>query len=100
MPTEFRLCVVPIDIQLERLRGLLAARHISIELTDGAKTLLVDEGYEPTFGARPLKRVIQHKIADPLAVEILEGLMLDGDHLLVDAVGDALPFTALELVEA
>jgi len=83
-----------VDIQLARLRKLLKDRQITIELTDRAKDLVVGEGYDPAFGARPLKRVIQHKIADPLASDILMGKVEAGDHVLVDALGDELVFTA------
>ena len=79
-----------VDIQLGRLRQLLKDRQITIELTDKAKDLVVAEGFDPAFGARPLKRVIQHKVADPLATDILRGKIESGDHLLVDALGDAL----------
>ena len=89
-----------IEIQLERLRKLLSDRRITIELSDAAKELIVSEGYDPAFGARPLKRVIQHRIADPLALEILQGKIQEGDHVLVDAMGDELTFTALEVLTA
>ncbi len=89
-----------VDIQLDHLRKLLADRHITIELSDAAKELLVEEGYDPAFGARPLKRVIQHKIADPLAVEILEGRVREGDHVIIDALGDTLTFRPVEVVTA
>ncbi|GIK72532.1 MAG: chaperone protein ClpB [Chloroflexota bacterium] len=89
-----------IEIQLERLRKLLSDRRITIELSDAAKELIVSEGYDPAFGARPLKRVIQHRIADPLALEILQGKIQEGDHVLVDALGDELTFTALEVLTA
>ncbi len=89
-----------IDIQLERLRQLLADRKITLELSDAAKELIVGEGYDPAFGARPLKRVIQHRIADPLARQILEGKVQDGDHVLVDALGSELTFTVVEVLEA
>jgi ATP-dependent Clp protease ATP-binding subunit ClpB len=85
-----------VDIQLARLRGLLKDRQITIELTDKAKDVLVAEGYDPAFGARPLKRVIQHRIADPLANDILRGKVEGGDHILVDALGDDLTFTVIE----
>lgn len=88
-----------IEIQLSRLRKLLKGRNITIELTDKAKNLLVQDGYDPAFGARPLKRVIQHRIADPLAVQILEGQVMNGEHLLVDALGNELTFTAIEALE-
>ena len=89
-----------IDIQLERLRRLLADRKISLELSDSAKDVVVGEGYDPAFGARPLKRVIQHRIADPLAREILEGKIDAGDHVQVDAVDDELIFTVVEKLVA
>ncbi len=89
-----------IEIQLGRLRKLLAARNITIELTAKAKALIVQDGYDPAFGARPLKRAIQHRIADPLAVQILEGKVMNGEHIWVDVVNDELIFTAVEALEA
>jgi ATP-dependent Clp protease ATP-binding subunit ClpB len=67
------------------LRRLLADRKISLELTDAAKELLFTEGYDPNFGARPLKRAIQKLVQDPLAMKILDGEVLHGDHVIVDA---------------
>jgi ATP-dependent Clp protease ATP-binding subunit ClpB len=89
-----------VDIQLQRFRELLKVRNITLDLTDAAKEMIVQLGYDPAFGARPLKRVIQHRIADPLASQILEGKIQDGDHVLVDAVGDTLTFTVIEVLEA
>jgi len=89
-----------VEIQLGRLRKLLKGRNLTIELTDKAKDLIVQEGYDPAFGARPLKRVIQHRIADPLAIQILEGKIMEGEHLLVDALGNELIFTAIEALGA
>jgi ATP-dependent Clp protease ATP-binding subunit ClpB len=74
-----------IELRLEDLRGLLAERKISLELTDTAKELLFTEGFDPNFGARPLKRAIQKLVQDPLALKILDGEVLHGDHLIVDA---------------
>jgi ATP-dependent Clp protease ATP-binding subunit ClpB len=74
-----------IDLRLEDLRRLLAERKISIELTDAAKELLFTEGFDPSFGARPLKRAIQKLIQDPLALKILDGEVLHGDHVVADA---------------
>jgi ATP-dependent Clp protease ATP-binding subunit ClpB len=74
-----------IDLRLEDLRRLLADRKISIELTDAAKDLVFREGFDPNFGARPLKRAIQKLIQDPLAMKILDGEILHGDHVVVDA---------------
>jgi ATP-dependent Clp protease ATP-binding subunit ClpB len=89
-----------IEIQLGRLRTLLKERGITLELTDKAKELIVAEGYDPAFGARPLKRVLQHKVADPLALQLLEGRIESGDHVLVDAIGNELTFTVIEALEA
>ncbi|HLX82607.1 MAG TPA: ATP-dependent chaperone ClpB [Terriglobales bacterium] len=74
-----------VDLRLEDLRRLLADRKISLELTDAAKELLFTEGYDPNFGARPLKRAIQKLVQDPLAMRILDGQVLHGDHVVVDA---------------
>jgi ATP-dependent Clp protease ATP-binding subunit ClpB len=74
-----------IELRLEDLRRLLADRKISLELTDRAKDLLLTRGFDPSFGARPLKRAIQKLVQDPLAVKILEGEVKHGDHLIVDA---------------
>src|SRR5690606_28218317 len=68
-----------IEIQLGRIRALLKDRNITLELTNKAKELLVQEGYDPAFGARPLKRVLQQRIADPLAVQLLEGKIENGE---------------------
>jgi len=73
-----------IELRLEDLRRLLADRKVSIELTDSAKELLFIEGFDPNFGARPLKRAIQKLIQDPLALKILDGEVLHGDHVVVD----------------
>jgi len=67
-----------VDIQMKRLEARLAARKIVLELDEGAKAWLADEGYDPVFGARPLKRVIQRHLQDPLAEMILSGDLLDG----------------------
>ena len=74
-----------IDLRLEDLRRLLADRKISLELTDAAKQLLLTTGYDVQYGARPLKRAIQRMIQDPLALKILDGEVLHGDHVVVDA---------------
>jgi ATP-dependent Clp protease ATP-binding subunit ClpB len=74
-----------IDLQLDHLRGLLADRKITIELTPAARELLFERGYDPQFGARPLKRAIQRLIQDPLALKILEGEVTPGETVEVDA---------------
>jgi ATP-dependent Clp protease ATP-binding subunit ClpB len=78
-----------IDLRLEDLRRPLAERKISLELTDAAKDLIFTEGYDPNFGARPLKRAIQKLVQDPLALKILDGEVLHGDHVIVDADKEA-----------
>ena len=74
-----------VDIQIGRMAKRLEERKLTIELTREASEFLVERGYDPAFGARPLKRAIQHYIEDPLALEILEGNFAEGDHILVDA---------------
>jgi ATP-dependent Clp protease ATP-binding subunit ClpB len=77
-----------VDVQLEHLRKRLAARHLSLQITDTAKRLLAEEGYDPIYGARPLKRVIQQRVENPLAQRILGGDFTEGDTVHVD-VDDA-----------
>jgi len=73
-----------VDIQLARLSARLRDRHIGVELTPPAKDYLIEEGYDVAFGARPLKRVIQREVLDPLAMLLLQGDIRDGDTVLVD----------------
>ena len=87
------------EIQLGNVRELLAKRDISIEMTDAAADLLIQEGYDPAYGARPLKRMIQQRIIDPLAMQVIQNEVRDGDHLFVDAKEDELTFTVAESVE-
>jgi len=81
-----------VDIQVGHLRRRLADKRIDLELTEAAKTLLAREGYDPTFGARPLKRTIQRLIQDPLALRLLQGEVAEGDTVTVDAVRDEIVF--------
>ena len=74
-----------VDLRLEDLRRLLADRKITLELTPAAKELIFTEGYDVQFGARPLKRSIQRLVQDPLAMKILDGEVLHGDKVTVDA---------------
>ena len=74
-----------VELRLEDLRRLLAGRKISIELTEAARELLFTEGYDVNYGARPLKRAIQRLLQDPLALKILDGEVLQGDHVVADA---------------
>ena len=70
----------------------LGDRNITLQLTDAAKKFLVKEGYDPAYGARPLKRVIQREILDPLSLEILDGKFQEGDRINVDAADGHLTF--------
>jgi len=74
-----------VRIQLDRLRGLLAQRRIGLEVDEAAERWLAEAGYDPVYGARPLKRVIQRQLQDPLAVMVLEGKVKDGDLVRVSA---------------
>lgn len=76
-----------VDIQIDRLRRRLADRRISLEVTDAAKVWLADSGYDPVYGARPLRRLVQTSIGDQLARELLAGQIRDGDGVVVDVDG-------------
>jgi len=89
-PAELRRIV---DLQLADLASRLQARRMGLVVTDRAKDLLAEEGYDPAYGARPLKRLIQRRIGDPLAVKILEGVYADGDTVTVDAADGELVFS-------
>jgi ATP-dependent Clp protease ATP-binding subunit ClpB len=89
-----------IDIQLGGLTRRLEERKIHVVLTDGAKDQLVREGYDPAYGARPLKRAIQRFVLDPLALRVLEGDFGEGDTVVVDAGAGALTFEKRETVKA
>ena len=86
-----------VDLQLTRLRERLAERRIELDVTDAAKEAIAEAGWDPAYGARPLKRAIQRLLENPLALELLEGRFSEGDVVRVDAEGDAL---VLALVEA
>ncbi len=90
-----------VELQVDQLAGRVREKGIEIELTDDATTLLGNLGYDPTYGARPLKRVIQRQLIDKLALKLLEGEFREGDVVRVDAAGGELSFaTAGERVEA
>jgi ATP-dependent Clp protease ATP-binding subunit ClpB len=83
-----------VEIQLGLLRKRLAERDLTLELTDAARAYIANKGYEPQFGARPLKRVLQREIQDPLALELLSGRIHDGSTVTVDLVDGELTFRA------
>jgi len=82
-----------IDIQLSGLLRRLEERKITLDLTDAARDMLVAEGYDPVYGARPLKRTLQRRVLDPLALRVLQGDFHQGDHVFVDAADGALVMT-------
>ncbi len=84
--------VIIVDIQLQRLRQRLAERHLSLDVTPEAAHLLAREGFDPAFGARPLKRVIQRRLEDPLALAVLEGVYREGDTISVEALEGSIAF--------
>src|SRR5262245_13799891 len=88
-----------VDLQVERLIGRVSERGVTVELSDDARTLLGNMGYDPTYGARPLKRVIQKNLVDPLALGLLQGDYREGDHVVVDAAEGALTFTRATAAE-
>ena len=92
--------VAIVDIQLRQLARRLEDRNVTIELTAAAKTLLAEEGFDPLFGARPLRRTIQRQLLDPLALEILDGTFSAGDRVTADVRDGALAFTKQDAVSA
>ncbi len=84
-----------VDLQLERLRARLAERTIELEMTDAAKETLADAGWDPAYGARPLKRAIQRLVENPLALRLLEGDFADGDTIRVDAQNGDIVFAKI-----
>ncbi len=88
-----------VEIQLGHLRRRLADRRLELEVTDAAKALLAREGYDPTYGARPLKRTIQRLVADPLAMRLLEHEFREGDTITVDAEGGRIVFSRARTAE-
>jgi ATP-dependent Clp protease ATP-binding subunit ClpB len=81
-----------VEIQLKRLRQNLAARKMTLEISERAKAFIADKGYDPAYGARPLKRTIQRLIQDPLAIKILKGEFKEGDRVKIDSDGETLLF--------
>jgi len=92
---------VIIDLQLKRVEKLLADRGLKLEITPGAKEVIMAEGYDPAYGARPLRRAIQRLVQDPLSLRLLAGEYLAGETVVVDREGDAgkLKFEKLPAVE-
>jgi ATP-dependent Clp protease ATP-binding subunit ClpB len=81
-----------VDIQVERLARRLAEKNIDLVLSQSAKTFVAEKGYDPVYGARPLKRVIQKVIENELSLEILNGTIREGDHVSAERKGDRIVF--------
>ncbi|HMK60805.1 MAG TPA: ATP-dependent chaperone ClpB [Dissulfurispiraceae bacterium] len=88
-----------VDIQVERMKKYLREKKIDILLTDAAKTRVAKAGYDPVYGARPLKRAIQNEILNPLALKLLEGAFAEGDVIEVDYVDDKMVFGKIDVAE-
>ena len=89
-----------VEIQLRGLLKRLSDRKITVELSEATKDFLVGEGYDPVYGARPLKRALQRRLLDPLALRVLDGAFREGDTVVVDVAGDELSFTKGRAVHA
>jgi ATP-dependent Clp protease ATP-binding subunit ClpB len=87
-----------VDIQLRGLRRRLEERKIDLELTSAARELLAEAGFDPIYGARPLRRTIQKEIVQPLAMRLLQGHFADGDTIVIDAEDGQLAFKRVEVV--
>jgi ATP-dependent Clp protease ATP-binding subunit ClpA len=81
-----------VDIQVRMLQRRLESRKLVISITDAAREYLANKGFDPTYGARPLKRLLQREVQDVLAVKLLSGELVDGDEVEVDADGGGLTF--------
>jgi ATP-dependent Clp protease ATP-binding subunit ClpB len=85
-----------VDLQLARLGTLLADRKLGLEVTPEARAHLAELGYDPVYGARPLKRVVQHRLQNPIALEVLEGHFPEGSTIRVGRTGDELTFSTAD----
>lgn len=85
-----------VDVQMRYVQKRLSERRLTLTLSEEAKTLLAERGYDPSYGARPLKRVIQQMVLDPLAYKIIAGEIKDGDTIKVDVAGEALTFSTVQ----
>jgi ATP-dependent Clp protease ATP-binding subunit ClpB len=83
-----------VDIQMGRLRKLVAEKRLTLELTPAARTFLAEQGYDPIYGARPLKRALQRFVQDPLALKLLAGEFAPGDQLTIDAINGSMKLSA------
>jgi ATP-dependent Clp protease ATP-binding subunit ClpB len=89
-----------VELQLRKLRQRLAERRVELELTDAAKEAIAEAGWDPTYGARPLKRALQRLVENPLALALLEGGFQEGDTVRVDAADGEISFERVTAEEA
>jgi len=89
-----------VDIQLKRVAKLMAQRDLTLEVTPSARAYLAEEGYDPNFGARPLKRTIQREVQDPLALKVISGEISEGDTVEITKGKDGLQFETVESIES
>ncbi|MBW2193782.1 MAG: AAA family ATPase, partial [Deltaproteobacteria bacterium] len=87
------LLIKIVDIQIDRMKCYLKERNVELELSDKAKAYIAESGYDPLYGARPLKRAIQKEILNPLAAKLLEGAFKSGDVIFADIENDSIVFT-------
>jgi ATP-dependent Clp protease ATP-binding subunit ClpB len=85
-----------VDLQLDAFDQRLAPRRITVTVTDAARAWLTENGYDPAYGARPLRRLVQTAIGDPLARMLIAGQVLDGQHVRVDREGDGLQLSVVD----
>jgi len=83
-----------VDLMVKDLAGRLAERKLELEITDSAKSWLARVGFDPIYGARPLRRAVERYVENPLSNKVLSGEFKEGDRVIVDVVDDALTFTA------
>jgi ATP-dependent Clp protease ATP-binding subunit ClpB len=88
-----------VDIQLERVAGLMKERNLTLKVDQAAREYLAEEGYDPDFGARPLKRTIQREVQDPLALKVVSGEVKEGDTIEVTRVLEGLQFEVISPIE-
>lgn len=88
-----------VDIQIRRLQKLLSGRSIALQVSPAARMALADEGFDPAYGARPLKRTIQQRIQDPLAMRLLQGEFREGDAVVVDFADGEYQFSRVQAAE-
>ena len=98
-PLDRKEIIQIVDIELEKILARVAERDIEVRLTQGAKSLIAEKGYDPTYGARHLRRTIQKMIEDPMAEEIIMGHFADGCKVRVSKKGDALNFEGISIAK-